>query len=296
MAEQRDRLLGAAGLDQRLALELVEIGIVGLRRDQRVHLAEREAQIGVAVGRNRAGVARREAGVARRIAPQQGVRPLHEAEQLGAHEIVARLQLRRILLVPVGIVLGDLRERSETLGRHRVRLQVGIGPAGREQHLVGEPLEGVVHALGRLVGRLEEADAGAVGLLLLLTRIGEQRALDHALCTDHPDRRIAAHGAAPRRRRGGHGADPEQHGEDRRGLRIGELGTQLAQVAAGDVAGLVGHHADDLVRRLRVHQCAGVDEDALGVDDEGVEGAIVDDDDADVALAEAGRFEDRATA
>ena len=59
-------------------------------------------------------------------------------------------------------------------------------------------------------------------------------------------------------------------------------------MAAGDMAGFVRQHADDLVRRLRIHQRAGIDEDALGVDDEGVEGAVVDDDDADVALAEAG--------
>ncbi len=77
------------------------------------------------------------------------------------------------------------------------------------------------------------------------------------------------------------------------GLRRGKLLAQPRQVAAGDVAGLVGQHADHLVRRLGVHQRAGIDEDALGVDDEGVERAIVDDGDLDVLLGEAGGAQDR---
>ena len=72
------------------------------------------------------------------------------------------------------------------------------------------------------------------------------------------------------------------------GLRIGELLAQLRQMAAGDMAGLVREHADDLVRRLGIDQRAGIDEDVAAVDDEGVEGAVVDDDDVDVLLGEAG--------
>ncbi len=51
-------------------------------------------------------------------------------------------------------------------------------------------------------------------------------------------------------------------------------------MAAGQVAGLVREHADDLVRRLGVEQRAGIDEDVAAVHDEGVEGAVVEDDDA----------------
>ena len=69
------------------------------------------------------------------------------------------------------------------------------------------------------------------------------------------------------------------------GLRVRELLAQPRQMAAGDVAGLVRQHADDLVRRLRVDQRAGIDEDAAAVSDEGIEGAVVDDDDLDVLLA-----------
>ena len=45
------------------------------------------------------------------------------------------------------------------------------------------------------------------------------------------------------------------------------------QMPAGDVAGFVGEHADHLVRRVRLHQRAGIDEDAAAVGDEGVERA-----------------------
>ena len=62
---------------------------------------------------------------------------------------------------------------------------------------------------------------------------------------------------------------------------------------AGDVAGLVREHADDLVRRLRIHQRAGIDEDAAAVGHEGVEGALVDDDDLDVLLGQTGRLQNR---
>ena len=77
------------------------------------------------------------------------------------------------------------------------------------------------------------------------------------------------------------------------GLRRRELLAQARQMAAGDVAGFVREHADDLVRRLRVHQRAGIDEDAPAVRHEGVERAVVDDDDLDVLLREAGGAQDR---
>ena len=64
-------------------------------------------------------------------------------------------------------------------------------------------------------------------------------------------------------------------------------------MTAGEVAGFVREHADDLVRRLGVEQRAGIDEDVAAVHDEGVEGAVVDDDDLDVLLGEAGHLQDR---
>jgi hypothetical protein len=64
-------------------------------------------------------------------------------------------------------------------------------------------------------------------------------------------------------------------------------------MAAGKVAGFVREHADDFVRRAGVEQCAGIDEDMAAVHDEGVEGAVVEDDDADVLFGEARRLQYR---
>ncbi len=94
-------------------------------------------------------------------------------------------------------------------------------------------------------------------------------------------------------RTGDHRADAEQQGDDRLRLRGGQLLAQARKMAAGDMAGLVGQHADDLVRRLRLHQRAGIDEDAPPVHHEGVEGALVDDDDLDVLLRQSGGAQDR---
>ena len=78
----RSGAIASAGCRLRagLALQLVEIGIVRLRLDQRVDLrrcAPRRARM--PIGRDGARIARRQAGVARRIAPRDRVRPLDEA-------------------------------------------------------------------------------------------------------------------------------------------------------------------------------------------------------------------------
>ena len=106
---------------------------------------------------------------------------------------------------------------------------------------------------------------------------------------DRTDAGTAVAGA----RAGDRGADAGQKRDDRCGLRIGELFAQSHQMTAGQVAGLVREHADDFVRRLGVEQCAGIDEDVTPVHDEGVEGAVVEDDDLDVLLGQAGRLQDR---
>ena len=97
---------------------------------------------------------------------------LGESEELGSHHVMTELQLRRILLVPVGAVLGEDFEGRDAFRRHRMRLHVGIGVLRGEQDLVRQPAEGVGHALGRLTGRGEELHAGAVGLLLLRALVG----------------------------------------------------------------------------------------------------------------------------
>jgi hypothetical protein len=63
-------------------------------------------------------------------------------------------------------------------------------------------------------------------------------------------------------------------------------------MATGDMTALMGDDADHLIGRLGVHQCAGMHEHVVSVDDEGIEGAVVDDVDADCLRAEAGGVED----
>jgi hypothetical protein len=64
-------------------------------------------------------------------------------------------------------------------------------------------------------------------------------------------------------------------------------------MAAGEVAGLVREHADDLVRRLRLHDRAGIDEDAAAVGNERVEADLVDDHHLDVLLLQTRGAQDR---
>ncbi len=62
-------------------------------------------------------------------------------------------------------------------------------------------------------------------------------------------------------------------------------------MAASQVARLVGDNADDLVRRLRLQQRAGVDEDAPPRD-EGVEARVIDQDDFNAGFGQTGGLED----
>ena len=293
-AQWRDRFRGVAAFEQRLTLEFVEIGVVRHFADQRVDLRHRVAQVAVTIGGDGAGIARGQAGIAQRIATADALAAIDEAVKLGAHQIVAQLQLGGVLLVPGRARFREHFERGDTLGRHRMRLLIRVGEARREQHLVAEPLERIVQPLGGLACGGEEFHRGAVGLFFLAALVRQERAAQRFLRRQH--RRHAGIAEATVRsaaRTGDHGADAEQHGDDRGGLRRGELFAQPCQMPTGDVAGLVREHADHLVRRLGVHQRAGIDEDAAAVHDEGVEGLLVDDGDADVLLREAGGAQDR---
>ena len=88
-------------------------------------------------------------------------------------------------------------------------------------------------------------------------------------------------------------AGAEEHGDDRLRRRGSDRVAHARQMSAGDVAGLVRQHANDLIRRLGLHQCAAVDEDAAAVGDERIERTIVDDDDLHVLLRKSRRPQDR---
>ena len=90
-----------------------------------------------------------------------------------------------------------------------------------------------------------------------------------------------------------HRTGAKQHGNDHLRLGLRHLLAHLGEMAAGKVAGFVRHHADDLVRRLRLHDRAVVHEDAAAVGNEGVEDALVDDHHLDVLFFQAGGAQDR---
>ncbi len=289
-AQRRDRLGRVGAFEQRLALELVEIGIVGHRRDQTVDLRDGAVQIAEPVGRNGPRVARRQAGVGQRIVRQHHVRTFGEAVELRPHHVVAELQFRRVLLAPVRR-LHQFRQSGHALFGHRMVLRVRIGAVRREQRIVGEVLERVVHAFRGLAGHGQKADAGAVGRFFLRALIGQQRV--HRQCLrrgEYGAADIAHLGIAVARH---HRGRAEQHADDHRGLRIGEFLAHLRKMAADDVAGLVREHADELIGHYRLHERAGIDENAVRIHDEGVERIVVDDDDLDVLIAQPGDFQNR---
>ena len=238
------------------------------------------------IGGDGVRIARRQAVVRQRIAPVDGVLPLHEGRDLGAHHVVAQLQGRIVFLFPIGTGPRDFLQCRDALGGHRMRLDVRIGAMRGEQAVIGKPLEGFVHALGGLAGRGQKLHPGAVGIFLLLAHIGDQGSADHFLgCSDRRRAGIgqAATAVAASCARD-HRAGAQQHGDDHLRLRLRQLLAHLGEMAAGQMAGFVRQHPDDLVRSLRLHHRAVVHEDAAAVGDEGVKDALVDDHDLDVLL------------
>ena len=73
----------------------------------------------------------------------------------------------------------------------------------------------------------------------------------------------------------------------------GNLFVHFGEMAAREMASLVRQHADQLVWRLRLHDRAGVHENAVAIGDKGVECAVVDDHDLDVLFFQPRDAEDR---
>ena len=140
-------------------------------------------------------------------------------------------------------------------------------------------------------GAFQIGDRRAIGCGFLGALIGKHRAARrfHAANRDACAGLCQPVGACHRAGRGR--ARTQKGSDDSHGLGARKLFAQALLVAAGDVTGFVRQHADDLVRRFRHQQRAGVDEDAAA-GDEGVKGGIVDQNDLDTRFSKAGRLKD----
>ena len=158
-----------------------------------------------------------------------------------------------------------------------MRVQVRVRIARGEQAFIGEPSEGFVHAFRGLAGRGQELHPGAVGVFLLLAHIRDQGAADHFLRPRDRGRAgigqtaIAAAASCARHHRAG----AKQHGDDHLGLRLRQLFAKLGKMPAGQMAGFMRQHSDDLVRGVGLHQRAVIDENAMAVRDEGVKTLLI---------------------
>ena len=227
-----------------------------------------------------------------RVAIEQHVGGVEEAEELRLDQVVAELKLGWVNGVVIGARGDELAELRQALLRHRVGLQIGVDALDAEQ-LAGHCLEGLEHAAARLMGGVEEAHARLVGRGFLVLTIGE----------DAPHGRILpaigdAHAGLPdpgraAERAGSHGREPEQLEHQRCRLRPRQLRAEPREMASGDMAALMRDDADHLVRRLGLHQRAGMDEHIVPVDDEGIEAPVVDDVDLDRLRAETRSGENR---
>ena len=169
---------------------------------------------------------------------------------------------------------------------------VGVDASAGQRQRGLEATEGGQHALCRLAGRVEVAQGGDVGGGLFGALVAEQAAARDLGATDREARPGPGHVAGIGCRAGDRRAETEQGGYHGHRLRPGELVTQPLLMTVGQMAGLMGNDADDLVGALRRHQRPGVDEHAPA-GDEGIEGIVVDQDDVDAGLGKTGHVEDR---
>ncbi len=208
---------------------------------------------------------------------------------------MAQLQRGRILHVHEGAAGHQLAQAGDAICGHGMAAHERILVGGGNVFLLGEVLEGLEHAPAGLPGGLQELDACLVGGRFLRAALAQQRAHDHLVAAHHHAAaepgdlaRVIVAGGCPT----DHQADAQHGHQQRLGLVARDAVAQRRHVPAGDVAGLVRDHADDLVGRLGLQDGAGVQEHVEAVDHERVEALVADDAHGDVA-AEPCRLEDR---
>ena len=171
----------------------------------------------------------------------------------------------------------------------RMVAQIGILLLPVEELLLLQDLEELQEAARRLVGAVEEASCAAWSAeascaIEKAMKAALADALRRRACRPPP---ASALWPATRRRGARH------HGDDARDRGVVHRLRRAREMAAGDVAGLVRHDADELVGRLAAQEGAGVEEQVLAAGDEGIERRIVDDVDMHRLRVEAGDSQDR---
>ena len=166
---------------------------------------------------------------------------------------------------------------------------------GLPELLLGEALERRLHAAPGLMGGFEQAQAGLVRGDSWARRSLSIERITMSLppMAMPPPAPATSRAVSPARHRAAdHQADAQDGQQEALGGVAGDAAAQLRHVAADDVAGLVGDHADHLVGRLGLRQGAGVDEHVAPVHHEGVEALVPDDAHGDVLRGEPGSPED----
>ncbi len=207
--------------------------------------------------------------------------------QLGLHPGKAFGHFRADLDL-LGAVLGDIGpDCLHSIAGERVSAGIFDLSVGWQQILLSETFHEPQETMGALAGCGKETHPGGVGRCLLCPAEAEDRAIGDFLtagndrCTDV---------TAPCTNCGG---NAEQGGENRLCRSALHCPAQPDQVATGNVAGFVGHHADHFLCRSRLKQQAGMEEHIQPLCDKGIEGIILNDSNAYRLGADTGSGEDR---
>ena len=138
-----DGILHLAGLEQHLPLELVEIWVLRLDRDQLVHQRHGGLRLLRPVEREGTAVAARDGMIVLREFAQ-GDRGLQVSQQFCLHAVVALLHLRQILLVGGAPAVGRVLHRLDAVARQRVGAGILHGAVLRQRLLPRELVEKLV--------------------------------------------------------------------------------------------------------------------------------------------------------
>ena len=269
-------------LQQHLAAQLMEIGIVRPLGDQAVQQFQRLLEKPLFKGADRVCVTRRQAVVVLREQLIDLLRRAQEPSQLGAHALMAFLQIGRDRLACVGRLGNGPLQEGDTIGSQRVGAQIGVLLSGQQNLLVLQDAKELQQSFGTDAGGAQIGDRRLIGGLLLPAREGKQAAQGDILAAT-VDRRSNPSVS---------GRDTRENGQQAACRRRHAGGLDLVAppdiVARRKMAGFVCDHAQGLQGRFRRHQKAGMQEHARPLGHEGVEGVVCDQVHVDSARAQPG--------